>query len=296
MNPRTLFFVLPLLVLAPHVAEASEGDLSASWLTPTLELGDIVPAAPEAPGTPASVMVFSRGTYQLALVRGPRDGGPPRAGDADDLRVRTSTGSFVPLPPGVPVTVTSGSASSGAGVVVPIELRASATWDSVPGTRRERMRLFLNGQPVEAELSLRWTVTVAFSVTPDPRPFDLNSVEPGAPGRYALEPRSYLVTSNVPWRLEALVSGAPRQRGTREALAAESVEVATEADGRKALRPGVPVVVATGVPTGRSGHPVDLRLLLKSDGDETAGLYRGEVEVRVRPQSDAPTPAQGGSR
>jgi hypothetical protein len=285
--PQALALAAALAAVRPGVLAAPDGDVSASWLSPSLELGDVVPGAPEAPGTPASVMVFSRGTYQLALVRGAREAGPPRTGDADDLRVRTASGGFVPLPPGVPVTVASGSATAGAGAVVTLELRAAATYDAAPGTRRERLRLLLNGQPVDAELVLRWSVAAALSVTPDPRPFDLRTVEPGAPGRYALEPRSYVVTSNVPWRLEALVRDVPKQRGTLEALAPGSLEVATEAGGRKALRPGIAVVVATGSPTGRGGRTISLDLLLSSAGDEAAGLYRGDVEVRVRP-ADAP--------
>lgn len=276
-----------LSVLRPRALAAAEGDLSASWLSPSLELGEVVPAAPEAPGTPASVMVVSRGAYQIAIVRGARDAGPARTGDADDLRVRTSSGGFAPLPPGVPVTVASGSATQGAGAVVSVELRASATYDAAPGARRERLRLLLNGQPVDAELLLRWTVAPAFAVSSDPRPYDLRTVEPGAPGRYALEPRAYVVTTNAPWRLEALVRDVPKQRGTLEALAPESLEVQTEFEGRKVLRPGAPVVVARGAATGRAGRSVSLRLLLSSGGDETAGLYHGEIDVRVLP-ADAP--------
>lgn len=292
----------PLLALAalalacPFALEGAEGDLSASWLSPSVELGDVVPAAPEAPGTPASAIVFSRGPYQLAVLRGVRESGPVRTGDAEDLRVRTASGAFVPLPPGVPVTVASGNATAGGGAVLAVELRAAATFDVAPGARRERLRLLLNGQPVDAELALRWTVTAALSVARDSRPYELHAVEPGAPGRYALEPRSYIVTSNVPWRLEARVSDAPKQRGTLDSLAAESFDVLAEGGDRKALRPGVPVVVATGVPTGRAGHIVDVKLLMKSEGNEPAGLYQGEVEVRVRPLSDAIGGAQEAPR
>lgn len=287
---------LALVLACPFVLEGAEGDLSASWLSPSVELGDVVPAAPEAPGTPASVIVFSRGPYQLALLRDAREGGPVRTGDAEDLRVRSASGAFVPLPPGVPVTVASGNATAGGGAVVAVELRAAATYDAAPGARRERLRLLLNGQPVDAELALRWTVTAALSVTRDPRSYELHAVEPGAPGRYALEPRSYVVTSNVPWRLEARVPDVPKQRGTLESLASESLDVAAEGGGRKALRPGVPVVVATGGPTGRPGRLVDVKLFMKSEGDEPAGLYQGEVEVRVRPLSDAIGGAQEASR
>ncbi len=287
MTPRALTLAVALAALRPLALAAAEGDLSASWLSPSLELGDVVPAAPETPGAPASVMVFSRGAYQLAVVRGARDAGPVRTGDADDLRVRTSTGAFVSLPPGVPLTVASGNGTAGAGAVVSVELRASATYDAAPGARRERLRLLLNGQPVDTELLLRWSVPAALNVASDSRPYDLRSVEPGAPGRYPLEPRSYVVTSNVPWRLEALVHEAPKQRGTLESLALESLEVFTESEGRKVLRPGVPVVVARGSATGRAGRSVDVKLLLASGGSETAGLYRGEIDVRVRP-ADAP--------
>jgi hypothetical protein len=282
------------LGLRAFVLVGAEGDATASWLSPSAELGDAAPAAPDAAGTLVSAIVFSRAAYQIGLLRGAREGGPPRAGDADDLRVRTPAGAFVPLPPGVPVTVASGTGTAGAGAVVAIELRASATYDAPPGARRERLRLLVNGQPVDAELAVRWSVPAAASVAPDPRPYDLRSVEPGAPGRYAMEPRAYLVTSNVPWRLEALLREAPRQRGTPEGLGAESVEVVTEREGRKALRPGAPVVVATGAATGRSGRPVEVKLFVRSDGDEAAGLYQGELEMRVRPQAEASAPA--GSR
>lgn len=275
---------------------AAEGELSASWLSPSMELGEIAPAAPEAPGAFVSAMVFSRGTYQLGILRGGREAGPARAGDVDELRVRTSAGAFVPLPPGVPVTVASGNATAGAGAVVAIEVRASATYDAAPGARRERLRLLLNGQPVDAELTLRWTVRPAASVAPDPRPYDLRAVDPGAPGRYALEPRSYLVTSNVPWRMEALLHEAPKQRGTPEALAAGSFEVATEREGQKPLRAGDAVVVTTGAATGRAGRMVAVKLFVRSQGDEAAGLYQGELEVRVRPLADAPASAPASFR
>ena len=298
MKPRAPVAAVALVLAfaAGSVRAAGEGDLSASWLSPSLDLGDVAPAAPEAPATPANVVIFSKAAFQVALLRGAREGGPPRAGEADDLRVRTPSGVFVPLPPGVPVTVASGGATGGSGAVLAVELRASATYDGAPGARRERLRLLVNGQPVDAELALRWNVIAGLIVTPDPRPYELRAVEPGAPGTYALEPRSYVVTSNVPWRLEARVNDAPKQRGTLDSLAAESLEVGTESGGRKPLRPGVPVVVATGSPTGRSGHVVDVKLVLKSGGDETAGLYRGEVEVRVRPLSDAPMSTLEASR
>ncbi len=296
MKPRLAPAALALVLVCPFVLGAAEGDLSASWLSPSIELGDVVPAGPEAPGTPASVIVFSRGPYQLALLRGVRESGPVRTGDAEDLRVRAASGAFVPLPPGVPVTVASGNATAGGGAILAVELRAAATYDVAPGPRRERLRLLLNGQSVDAELALRWRVAASLSVTRDPRPYDLHAVEPGAPGRYALEPRSYVVTSNVPWRLEARVPETPKQRGTLDSLAAESLDVAAVGGGRKALRPGVPVVVATGAPTGRAGRIVDVKLFMKSEGNEPAGLYQGEVEVRVRPLSDALGSTQEASR
>jgi hypothetical protein len=195
------------------------------------------------------------------------------------VEARAINAPWTALPPGVRTPLCSGNAAA----PFPVQLRVRAGGDALPGERHLVLRLgpLVDGPVVR----LTYVVENYTRLSVDPRAFASPAVDPGRPGVYPYEAHRYVVTSNVPWRVEVAI-GSPKSKGPEELPSQALVIVAVDGTATP-LVIDQPTVIAQGGPTGSEGVAVDLRLGVRVDARGLAGgEYVAPLNVFARAESE----------
>jgi hypothetical protein len=198
-----------------------------------------------------------------------------------ELAIRSVDGSWLPLDDAIPITIAGGPPADAPGIQVAMQLQFSPTADSAPGERVVPLDVLVDGVPAGAQIVVRYTVPPILALVPDARAFQLVASDPSTPNRWTFEPRQYVVTTNVPWALEATIN-EPAKAASMRTLGDDGLEVAGENGEFHLLKPdGTPVRIASGAPTGAKPLTVTVRLAAVTHGKETEGKYEANVSVRL---------------
>jgi hypothetical protein len=274
--------------LAANEATLDGANSQITLLSPAVEFGELTPDTGPALAT-LTLLIRSDTAWRVSILR---DSSPRRravqafgritAAAANDLLVRSEQGTWAPMLPGIAVPLASGMPTeNSAGALRSIDFQLSVTMDMEAGTKEITLHVLLNERQ-SADLPLSYTVATVMKVAPDERGFRVVATDPSHTLRYDFEPHVYIVTSNVPWVLEAFVSDLPKAAGGTTSLSADALRVASLDGQYKPLIAGSPpVAVASGPPTGRAGVPVQVHLAVVTGGHESEGDYKAKVEFRV---------------
>jgi len=293
-----LAYLAPAGALAGAAAAPPSGT-ELTVLTPVVDLGEVEPG--ETPALPGrlTLMVRSSGPWQLAVRRDPATSAHeltavPRARAAERVLVRLPDGMWQALPPGLPVALTSGSATPRGGVPLEIELSAESTFDCPPGQRLDRLRLLVNGvaAPVDARIGYAVPRHVTLAASPAVGQ-PATQVDPTKAGVYPLETRVYTVSSNSPWTMTVRLRSILQDARSRRGLPETTLVLLGTAGKPQPLTPGVAVPFANGPATGTGGAAVALRLGVALASGAIQGDYSAELDV-VASVGDITTP--GGPR
>lgn len=256
---------------------------SLTAVTPDVALGTIDPASVGPIEKAASIMVRSSVAWTVTVTAA-LDANTLTAPSSDGIEVKTTSGSWLPLLPAVPVAVSSGEPTADEGALVNILLRVKSTIDARPGMRLVTLHFAQPGQETNAVVQLRYEVATFTHLDDDPRPFESPAVNPARPGLYPYDRHHYVVHSNVPWAVDLIV-GDVHSKSTANPLPPQTLVLLTLSGEATPVVAGQPLTLATGDATPRDGQPVDVQLAIRVPADGLAGgEYAADVKVVARPR------------
>jgi hypothetical protein len=272
----SLWFMCAVLVAWPACAADSLVPLSGGQ-----DFGDLSPSQAAAPLDGIKLLIQSGRAYRV--VASPRVDleANPSAPAGDEIQILTSAGSWLPMTRDLPIELATGPATPPGGTTLAFPMRANISFDSPPGQRHAHVRLTLN-DGAETQIEFKYDVPpVAF--TREISTEQVQQIDPAVRGTYVIERRTYEVTSNVPWAIDALLRDPFTQRGNSVTLVDGHMAVKVPETNAQPLALNQRVVVATGMATGSSPTVVRLEFVVTITGDELAGDYAGDVDVNAQP-------------
>lgn len=258
-------FLLSLLLLLPAAAEGRRPVRGGRPSPPPpafagLDFGTVVPGGEEG-WAEAEVFTGAEGPFEVSVRW---EGGEEARGlsPAGDLALRCGKGPFLPLRPDLPLSLGTASAPGG---LLRLEARLALPWEVPPGPFRLSLRLSL-GEGLEVPLAVRGEAAEVLLLegVPD-RWSPEREPDPSRDTALSFGTRTLRVRANVPWRIEARLSGEASLQSA--ALFRWASLLFRLGGGRsEALAPGRPLDLGRGGPTPRSGTALAVEPLLVFTG------------------------------
>lgn len=301
-----LSLAVALALCAPAVAGPGGAAPSLTILTPTLDLGSVVPEQAAVSLAQMNVVVNAASGWQLALAReaprtatalGFRARSAAEAPASGDLSVQVGQGQWAPLVAGTVTPLVSGGPTGPNGSALSFEFMVATTLDSAPGQRDVGLHFVLNGQPVTPSVQVSFDVAALIGLTSDSRPFQISaSIDPTKTGTYPLDSRFFTVSGNTPWVLEVSFKDRLTDAKSPRTLGDGAIVILFPTGAPQALLPGSSVVIDTGPAVGRAGRQVELRLAVVIQGNEIAGQYSADLVAVARIADPSSPVSSGGAR